>query len=108
MLTLEAGDHVAYAIIKAATASYANISLDMRGTSVNTEIQRERRFKMSQKLKTVPAVTKEAVIECAIELGIPVEAITHSVIKQVRKGLKLSSATGPEAIKEAIIWAFNS
>jgi hypothetical protein len=63
---------------------------------------------MSQKLKTSPAVTEEAVIDCAKELGIPVEAITHSVIKQVEKGLKLSSTTGPEAIKEAIIWAFNS
>jgi hypothetical protein len=62
---------------------------------------------MAQKVKDTE-VTEAQVIDCAKELGIPVEAITHSVIKQVNKGLELSSRTGPETIKEAIIWAFNS
>ena len=56
----------------------------------------------------VTTLTKEAVVKCAKELGIPEEAITYDVVKQVKKGLKLSSLTGNEAIKEAIFWALKS
>jgi len=62
---------------------------------------------MARNLKVTP-VTNEAIVECARELGIPEEAMTFSILKQVRKGLKLSSITGNEAIKEAIFWALKS
>lgn len=59
---------------------------------------------MAQKVQDID-VTNEAIIEVAKELGIPVEAITHSVIKQVKLGLKLEPS---RTIEDAIIWAFNS
>ncbi len=63
---------------------------------------------MTQSVKVADA-TEEAIFEAAKELGIPVEAVTWGVIKQVRRGLKLLSAEGSHkpSIEEAIIWAFN-
>jgi hypothetical protein len=58
-------------------------------------------------LKMTPA-TDEEIVAIATELGIPKEAMTWDVIKQVRKGLKLSFKDGPEQIKDAILWAFKS
>jgi hypothetical protein len=62
---------------------------------------------MKQTVKDT-VLTREAVIECAKELGIPVEAITPGVMKQIKRGMKLSSATGDQAIKDGIFWAFKS
>ena len=51
---------------------------------------------------TVFILTREDVIECARELGIPEEAITDDVFAQVKKGVEWGLECWSEVVKEAI------
>jgi len=57
---------------------------------------------------TVFILTREDVIECAGEMGIPVEAITDDVLHQVRKGMEWGLECWSEVMKEAISFALKS
>ena len=56
---------------------------------------------------TIFILTREDVVACAKEMGIPEEAITDDVLHQVKKGVEfgLECWTGvvKEALKEAIV-----
>lgn len=53
-------------------------------------------------------LTWEDVIECAQEMGIPVEAITDDVFEQVKKGVEWGLQCWAEVMREAINFAFKS
>ena len=53
-------------------------------------------------------LTKEDVLECAREMGIPEEAITDDVIRQVRKGVDNGLECWSTVMKEAINFALKS
>ena len=57
---------------------------------------------------TIFVLTREDVIECARETGIPEEAITDDVISQVRKGVEWGLECWSEVMKEAINMALKS
>ena len=57
---------------------------------------------------TVFVLTREDVIECAREMGIPKEAITEDVLRQVRKGVDFGLECWSEVMKEAINLALKS
>jgi len=57
---------------------------------------------------TVFILTKEDVVECAHEMGIPAEAITDDVLAQVRKGVEWGLECWSEVMKEAINMALKS
>ena len=57
---------------------------------------------------TVFILTREDVIECAREMGIPAEAITDDVLAQVRKGVEWGLECWSEVMKEAINMALKS
>jgi len=53
-------------------------------------------------------VTREDVIGCAREMGIPEETITDDVLYQVRKGVEFGLECWSEVMKEAINMALKS
>ena len=57
---------------------------------------------------TIFVLTREDVIECAREMGIPREAITDDVLRQVRKGVEFGLECWSEVMKEAINMALKS
>jgi hypothetical protein len=57
---------------------------------------------------TVFVLTREDVIECAQEMGIPKEAITEDVLRQVRKGVDNGLECWSMVVKEAINMALKS
>ena len=57
---------------------------------------------------TVFILTKEDVMECAREMGIPAEAITDDVLAQVKKGVEWGLECWSEVVKEAINMALKS
>ena len=57
---------------------------------------------------TVFILTREDVMECAREMGIPAEAITDDVLAQVRKGVEWGLECWSEVMKEAINFALKS
>jgi len=57
---------------------------------------------------TVFILTREDVMECAREMGIPAEAITDDVLAQVRKGVEWGLECWSEVMKEAINMALKS
>jgi hypothetical protein len=57
---------------------------------------------------TVFVLTKEDVVECAREMGIPEEAITDDVLRQVKKGVEFGLECWSEVVKEAINFALKS
>jgi len=56
----------------------------------------------SKSPEIVFVLTREDVIECAQEMGIPVEAITDDVFYQVKKGVEWGLECWAEVMKEAI------
>lgn len=50
-------------------------------------------------------LTKEDVIACAKEMGIPEEAITDDVFYKVKKGVESAWEGWPEVVKAAISYA---
>jgi hypothetical protein len=63
---------------------------------------------VKQSNDTVFILTKEDVIECAREMGIPAEAITDDVLAQVKKGVEWGLECWSEVMKEAINMALKS
>ena len=57
---------------------------------------------------TVFVLTREDVIECASEMGIPDEAITDDVLRMVRKGVDNGLECWSMVMKEAINFALKS
>jgi len=57
---------------------------------------------------TIFVLTKEDVVECAREMGIPEEAITDDMLQQVRKGVEWGLECWSEVMKEAINMALKS
>jgi len=57
---------------------------------------------------TIFVLTREDVIGCAKEMGIPEEAITDDVLRQVRKGVEWGLECWSEVVKEAINFALKS
>jgi len=53
-------------------------------------------------------LTREDVMECASEMGIPQEAITDDVFYQVKKGVEWGLECWSEVMKEAINFALKS
>lgn len=53
-------------------------------------------------------LTKEDVLLCAKEMGIPAEAITDDVFHQVKKGVESGLECWSEVMKEAINFALKS
>ncbi len=54
---------------------------------------------------TIFVLTREDVIECAREMGIPDEAITDDVLRMVRKGVDSGLECWSMVVKEAINFA---
>jgi hypothetical protein len=57
---------------------------------------------------TIFVLTKEDVIDCAREMGIPAEAITDDVLRQVKKGVEFGFEFWSEVVKEAINFALKN
>jgi hypothetical protein len=57
---------------------------------------------------TIFILTREDVIECAVEMGIPEEAITDEVLDRVKKGVAWGLECWSEVMKEAINIALKS
>jgi len=57
---------------------------------------------------TIFVLTREDVIECAMEMNIPEKAITDDVLYQVRKGVEWGLECWSEVMKEAINMALKS
>jgi len=53
-------------------------------------------------------LTREDVIECAKEMGIPAEAITDDVFQQVKKGVEWGLECWSQVVKEAINFALKN
>ena len=51
---------------------------------------------------TIFVLSREDVIGCAREMGIPEEAITDDILAQVKKGLEWGLGNWSEVVKEAI------
>lgn len=57
---------------------------------------------------TIFVLTREDVIECGREMGIPEEAITDDVLRVVRKGVDNGLECWSMVVKEAINFALKS
>lgn len=57
---------------------------------------------------TIFILSKEDVVECAREMGIPEEAITDDILAQVKKGVEWGLECWSEVVKEAINMALKS
>ena len=53
-------------------------------------------------------LTREDVVVCAQEMGIPAQAITDDVLRQVKKGVEWGLECWSEVMKEAINVALKS
>jgi hypothetical protein len=53
-------------------------------------------------------LTREDVVICAEQMGIPAEAITDDVLRQVKKGVEWGLESWSEVMKEAINVALKS
>ena len=63
---------------------------------------------MSTDNRTIFVLTREDVIGCAREMGIPEEMITDDVLNQVRKGVEWGLGCWDVVMKEAINMALKS
>ena len=57
---------------------------------------------------TIFVLTREDVIGCAREMGIPEEAITEDILAQVKKGVEWGLECWSEVVKTAIDFALKS
>jgi hypothetical protein len=57
---------------------------------------------------TIFILTREDVIGCAKQMGIPEEAITDDVLYQVKKGVEFGLECWAEVVMEAINFALKS
>ena len=58
--------------------------------------------------KTIFILTRDDVLLCAQEMGIPEETITDDVLDRVKKGVEWGLSCGSEVMKEAIDMALKS
>jgi len=58
--------------------------------------------------ETIFVLTREDVVICAEQMGIPAEAITDDVLRQVKKGVEWGLECWSEVMKEAINMALKS
>jgi len=72
------------------------------------DIHAERRKPDMADTETIFVLTREDVIACAREMGIPEEAITDDILAQVRKGVEWGLECWSEVVKEAINMALKS
>jgi len=63
---------------------------------------------MSTDSGTIFVLTREDVIECAMEMGIPEESITDEILAHVKKGVEWGLECWSEVVKEAINMALKS
>ena len=63
---------------------------------------------MCQEADVIFQLTREDIIECAREMGIPDEAITADVLDQVKEAVDWGLECWPMVVKEAINIAFKS
>jgi hypothetical protein len=63
---------------------------------------------MSTENRNIFVLTREDVIGCAREMGIPEETITDDVLSQVKKGVEWGLECWDEVMKEAINMALKS
>ena len=63
---------------------------------------------MCQESEVIFQLTREDVIECAREMGIPDNAITDDVLAQVKKGMDWGLECWSMVMKEAINMALKS
>ena len=59
-------------------------------------------------LNTIFILTKDDVVGCAREIGIPEEAITDDILAQVKKGMEWGLECWSEVVKEAINMALKN
>ena len=59
-------------------------------------------------LDTIFTLTREDVIGCAEQMGIPAEAITEDVLYQVKRGVEFGLDCWAEVVEEAINLALKS
>jgi hypothetical protein len=71
-------------------------------------IHLERRKPFMADNDTIFVLTREDVIGCAREMGIPEEAITDDILAQVKKGVEWGLECWSEVVKEAINMALKS
>jgi len=57
---------------------------------------------------TIFILTREDVVNCARQMGIPEQAITDDVLYQVKKGVSWGLEYWPDVVKEAINMALKS
>jgi hypothetical protein len=57
---------------------------------------------------TIFVLTREDVVGCAREMGIPEEAITYDILAQVKKGVEWGLECWSDVMKEAINMALKS
>lgn len=70
---------------------------------------RKEVIKVSQtRQDTIFTLSREDVIDCAKEMGIPEEAITDDVLAQVKKGVEWGLECWVDVVKEAINLALKS
>ena len=63
---------------------------------------------MAEASETIFVLTREDVVICAEQMGIPAEAITDDVLRQVKKGVEWGLECWGEVMKEAINVALKS
>jgi hypothetical protein len=79
-------------------------------TNTGKRTTERRIFRMTTPCKRdiVFILTREDVLLCAQEMGIPAEAITDDVFEQVRKGVEWGLDCWAEVMQEAISFALKS
>jgi hypothetical protein len=63
---------------------------------------------MAYASETIFVLTREDVVICAEQMGIPAEAITDDVLRQVKKGMEWGLESWCDVMKEAINMALKS
>jgi len=58
--------------------------------------------------ETIFVLTRGDVIECARQMGIPEDAITDDILRQVKKGVEFGFESWGEVVKTAISFALKS
>ncbi|MDD4986284.1 MAG: hypothetical protein PHQ43_10955 [Dehalococcoidales bacterium] len=71
-------------------------------------IHEERRKPTMADTDTIFVLSKEDVVDCAREMGIPEEAITDDILAQVKKGVEWGLECWSDVVKEAINMALKS
>jgi hypothetical protein len=77
-------------------------------SKIEFESQALAHAKEPDKWDTIFRLTREDVIECAVEMNIPKEAITDDILPLIRKGIDSGLECWSDVVKEAINMALKS